>query len=154
MKNTYVYLTFIGTPSYYVVIECGTQSRRSKVSSGWSTCSLFFNLSCETWAHKFPLILNSYWNFIYVMQESIRNLGGMRNSYLISRRLIARTQPISNVESWPQNSSEMVDLWVKPSTSSFRLFFLFSFWLIIFSNSFCPHQLLHQLYNYLLSIYC
>lgn len=53
------------------------------------------------------------------MQENIRNLCGIRNSYLISHRLIARTQPILNVKSWTQNSSQMVDLLGKPSNDPF-----------------------------------
>jgi len=66
------------------------------------------------------------------MQENMRNLGGMRNSYLICRSLIARIQRILNVESWTQNSSEMVDLLVKPSNL-----------LSIFT-----HQLLKKIHNF------
>jgi len=46
----------------------------------------------------------------------MRNLVGMRNSYLISHLLIARsTQLILHVKLWTQNSSQMVALLVKPS---------------------------------------
>jgi len=60
------------------------------------------------------------------MQEDMRNLTGMRNSYLICHTLIARVQPILNAESWTQNSSQMVDLLVKPSNlfSNFYFYFL------------------------------
>ncbi|XP_057452906.1 elicitor-responsive protein 3-like [Lotus japonicus] len=49
----------VGTPSYYVVIECGTQSQRSKVSSGkhekpWWNEKFIFDLStfdCKNSTH-------------------------------------------------------------------------------------------------------
>ncbi|KAL4392983.1 hypothetical protein AHAS_Ahas02G0006500 [Arachis hypogaea] len=45
---------------------------------------------------------------------NIRNLGGMRNSYLISHLWIIKIQPILTAQSWTQNPIDMVDLWVKP----------------------------------------